>query len=72
MVMDLSFQPDSLLGLDFNGRLRTTDFKLGVFLDQEEVLSSLDMDIYTDGKLYRGQIKADMTGTIDTNYSNML
>lgn len=66
MVMDLSFKPDSLLGLDFSGRLRTTDFKLGVFLDREEVLSGLDMNIYTDGNLYRGEINADMTGTVDT------
>ncbi|MCK4746817.1 MAG: hypothetical protein KAT15_07280, partial [Bacteroidales bacterium] len=66
MVMDLSFQPDSVHGVDFHGRLRTNDFRLGEFLNQERDLEQLDMDIFTDGNLYKGQISADLEGTIDT------
>jgi hypothetical protein len=66
MVMDLSFKPDSILGVDFNGHLRTRNFKLGEFLDQEEILEQLDMDVFTDGSIYDGQIQADLAGTIDT------
>ena len=57
MVMDLSFKPDSILGVDFNGRLRTSNFKLGEFLENAENLAQLDMDVMTDGSLYRGQIQ---------------
>lgn len=77
MVMDLSFKPDSVNLLKFNGHLRTNDFRLGEFLDQEEVLSELDMDVYTDGSLSLGQIEASLTGTIDSlefyryDYSNI-
>ncbi|MCK5138171.1 MAG: translocation/assembly module TamB domain-containing protein [Bacteroidales bacterium] len=77
MIMDLSFKPDSIHGVDFNGRLKTNDFRLGEFLDQENYLAQLDMNIFTDGNLYRGQIQADMDGTIDTlefyqyTYSNI-
>ncbi|MCK4746485.1 MAG: hypothetical protein KAT15_05595, partial [Bacteroidales bacterium] len=66
MFMDLSFSPDSIRGLDFNGRLMTRDFRLGEFLNQERTLSQLDMNILTDGNLYRGQIQAELEGTIDT------
>ena len=66
MVMDLSFRPDSLLGIDFEGHLTTGDFKLGEFLGQEELLSQLDMDVMVDGNLYNGEIRAQMNGTIDT------
>jgi len=68
MVMDLSFKPDSLLGIDFEGHLTTGDFKLGEFLGQEELLSQLDMDVMVDGNLYNGEIRAQMNGTIDTLY----
>jgi len=66
MVMDLSFKPDTLKLLKFNGHLRANDFRLGEFLDQEEVLSELDMDVYTDGSLSRGQIEASLNGNIDS------
>ena len=66
MVMDLSFKPDSVQGVDFNGRLNTRDFKLGEFLNQEELVTSLDMDVITDGTLLGGRIRADLEGTIDT------
>jgi len=66
MVMDLSFRPDTLNLLRFNGRLRTNDFMLGAFLEQEEVLSELDMDVYTDGSLSRGQLEASLNGAIDS------
>ena len=66
MIMDLSFKPDSIQGLDFRGRLNTKDFKLGEFLNQTELLASLDMDVMTDGKLNGGQIRANLEGTIDT------
>ncbi|MCP4312541.1 MAG: hypothetical protein GY790_14865 [Bacteroidetes bacterium] len=66
MVMDLSFKPDSIRGVDFLGRLRTNDFKLGHFIAHEEKLNELDMDVYTSGTLYKGQIRADLEGTIDT------
>jgi len=77
MIMDLSFKPDSIHGIYFNGRLRTGNFKLGEFLNQEENLAQLDMDVFTDGSLYRGQIQAELKGTIDTlelyeyTYSNI-
>ena len=66
MVTDLSFEPDSVRGIDFHGRLRTNDFELGEFLNQERGLNQLDMDIFAEGNLYRGQIRADLQGTIDT------
>ncbi len=78
MIMDLSFRPDSVTGVDFEGRLYTRDFQLGRFLDQEEILSSLDMDVMTDGNLGGGQIRASLEGTVDTldlygyKYSNIL
>jgi hypothetical protein len=66
MVMDLSFKPDSIRGLSFDGRLQTSDFKLGTFLEQEKYLADLDMNILANGTLYRGEIRADLAGTIDT------
>ncbi|HER09793.1 MAG TPA: translocation/assembly module TamB [Bacteroides sp.] len=66
MVMDLSFRPDSLRGLSFNGRLRTNNFRLGTFLGQEEYLAGLDMDIYADGTLNGKEIRANLDGVIDT------
>lgn len=66
MVMDLSFKPDTIVGVDFNGRLRTSNFRLGAFLEQEATLKQLDMDVITNGSLYRGQIQANLKGTIDT------
>ena len=65
MLMDLSFKPDSL-GIQFEGHLSTGDFMLGEFLDQQALLSQLDMDVLVDGNLYQGNIKADLNGTIDT------
>ncbi|MGW8314612.1 MAG: translocation/assembly module TamB domain-containing protein, partial [Bacteroidales bacterium] len=78
MIMDLSFRPDTINGTDFEGRLYTRNFQLGAFLEQQEILSSLDMDVLTDGNLRNGQIRASMDGTIDTldlygyTYSNIL
>lgn len=66
MIMDLSFKPDSIQGLDFRGRLNTRDFKLGAFLNQNELLASLDMDVMTEGNLHGGQIRANLEGSIDT------
>ncbi len=66
IVMDLSFDPDSMMGVGFKGRLSTDDFKLGEFLEQERDLKELDMDVFADGNLYKGQIRAKMKGTIDT------
>lgn len=66
MVMDLSFKPDTLQGVGFRGRLRTNDFKLGQFIGQEEKLGELDMDVFTLGTLEKGQIRADLEGTIDS------
>ena len=66
MVMDLSFEPDSVQGVDFRGRLNTRDFQLGEFLNQEELVTSLDMDVMTDGTLLGGRIRADLEGNIDT------
>ncbi len=66
MVMDLSFRPDSIHGVDFNGQLKTRNFRLGKFLDLENYLARLDMNVFVDGSLYRGQIQADLEGTIDT------
>ncbi|TFH27021.1 MAG: hypothetical protein E4H10_05240 [Bacteroidia bacterium] len=65
MVMDLSFKPDSL-GIQFEGHLSTGDFMLGEFLDQQKMLSQLDMDVLVDGNLYQGEIRANLNGTIDT------
>ncbi len=65
MVMDLSFKPDSIYGIDFLGRLRTNDFQLGEFFNVEQ-FGKLDMDVYADGNLYKGAIRANMEGTIDT------
>jgi hypothetical protein len=66
MVMDLSFRPDTLNLLKFNGHLRTNDFKLGEFLEQEEVLAELDMNVITDGSLSNGQLEASLNGKIDS------
>ncbi len=66
MEMDLSFKPDTIRGIDFLGRLRTNNFKLGKFIAQEEKLDELGMNVYTRGTLYKGQIRADLEGTIDT------
>ena len=66
MVMDLSFKPDSSNRIKFNGHLKTNDFSLGAFLEQEEVLSELDMDVYTDGSITSGQIEARLSGNIDS------
>ncbi len=66
MIMDLSFKPDSILGVDFNGRLRTSNFRLGEFLAQEDKLEQLDMDVMTSGSLYQGNIQANLKGNIDT------
>jgi len=68
MLMDLSFKPDSSTGIDFQGQLRTGDFKLGEFLGQEELLSQLDMDVMVDGNLNDGAIRADLKGSVDTLY----
>ena len=65
MVMDLSFEPDSDSGVYFSGKLRTRNFKLGAFLDQE-VLAQLDMNVLADGNIRKGQLKANLEGTIDT------
>ena len=65
MEMDLSFRPDSIRGVDFLGRLRTKNFQLGSFFSQEEKLDQLDMDVFTRGSLYNGQIRASLEGTID-------
>lgn len=66
MIMDLSFKPDTILGVGFQGHLRTRNFKLGEFLNQAEKVAQLDMDVFTDGNLYKGEIRADLEGTIDT------
>ncbi len=66
MILDLSFRPDTLGGLDFNGRLRTGDFRLGEFLEQEDAVARLDMDVMTEGTLDQGRIQASMNGHIDT------
>ena len=65
MLMDLSFKPDSL-GIQFEGHLSTGNFMLGEFFAQREMFSQLDMDVMVDGKLYQGEIRADLNGTIDT------
>ena len=66
MVMDLSFEPDNIRGIDFRGRLRTNDFRLGEFLNQEKYLDRIDMNVFTDGNLYKDQIRARLEGTIDS------
>ncbi len=77
MVLDLSFRPDTLSGLGFNGRLRTNDFRLGEFLEQQEAVEQLDMDVLTEGSLRQGRIRATMDGLIDSlelfeyTYSNI-
>ncbi len=68
MLMDLSFRPDSILGIDFQGHLSAADFKLGQLLGQEELLSQLDMDVMVDGNLFEGKMRAKLNGTIDTLY----
>jgi hypothetical protein len=68
MVMDLSFRPDSSMGIDFQGHLSAGNFKLGRFLGKEELLSQLDMDVMVDGNLNEGNIHADLKGTVDTLY----
>ena len=66
MVMDLSFEPDNIRGVDFLGRLRTNDFRLGEFLSQEKYLDQIDMDVFADGNIYKDQIRARLEGTIDS------
>ncbi len=68
MLMDLSFKPDSIEGIDFHGHLSTGNFSLGEFLDQEELLSQLYMDVMVDGSLQEGAIQANLKGNIDTLY----
>jgi len=68
MLMDLSFRPDSILGIDFHGHLSTVAYKLGELLGQEELLSQLDMDVMVDGNLFQGEMRANLNGTIDTLY----
>ena len=68
MLMDLSFKPDSIEGIDFQGHLSTGNFSLGEFLDQEELLSQLYMDVMVDGRLQEGAIHANLRGNIDTLY----
>jgi len=78
MIVDLSFTPDTLSGVSFNGHLRTDNFMLGRFLNQEEYVSDLDMDIHAEGRLYQGEIQAQLEGIIDTlefyeyAYSNII
>jgi TamB, inner membrane protein subunit of TAM complex len=77
LLMDLSFKPDSLLGTDFRGHLSAGSFMLGQFLENEELLSRLDMDVMVDGNIYEGALRADLEGKIDTldfsqyTYSNI-
>lgn len=68
MLMDLSFKPDSAEGIDFQGHLSTGNFQLGKFLEQEELLSQLYMDVMVDGILHEGTIEADLKGKVDTLY----
>jgi len=68
MLMDLSFKPDSTEGIDFQGHLSTGNFQLGKFLEQEEILAQLYMDVMVDGTLHEGSIQADLKGTVDTLY----
>jgi hypothetical protein len=68
MLLDLSFKPDSTEGIDFQGHLSTGNFQLGKFLEQEEVLSQLYMDVMVDGTLHEGSIQADLKGKVDTLY----
>jgi len=68
MLMDLSFKPDSTEGIDFQGHLSAGNFQLGKFLDQEELLSQLYMDVMVDGSLHEGAIQANLKGNIDTLY----
>lgn len=68
MLVDLSFKPDSIEGIDFQGHLSAGNFQLGKFLDQEELLSQLYMDVMVDGSLHDGIINADLKGNIDTLY----
>jgi len=68
ILLDLSFKPDSIEGIDFQGHLSTGNFQLGEFLDQEELLSQLYMDVMVDGSLREGIINAELKGNIDTLY----
>ncbi len=68
ILMDLSFKPDSIAGIDFQGNLSTGNFELGKFLDQEALLSQLYMDVMIDGNLHEGNINAEMKGNVDTLY----
>jgi len=68
MLLDLSFKPDSVEGIDFQGHLSTGDFQLGQFLEQKEILSKLYMDVMVDGSLHEGAIRADLKGKVDTLY----
>ncbi len=68
MLMDLSFKPDSVVGIDFQGHLSAGNFELGKFLDQEELLSKLYMDVMVDGSVHEGIINAELKGNIDTLY----
>ena len=73
LLMDLSFTPDSIRGIGFQGSVRTNDFKLGQLISQPEYLGEMDMNVKTEGNLYRGRIRARMEGSIDSlefyNYS---
>ncbi|MDC7240782.1 MAG: hypothetical protein PQJ50_10520 [Spirochaetales bacterium] len=66
LLMDLSFTPDSIRGVGFHGKVSTNNFKLGELTGQQDYLGNLDMNVMTDGNLYRGRIKASMEGTIDS------
>jgi hypothetical protein len=68
MLLDLSFKPGSTEGVDFQGHLTTGNFMLGKFLDQEELLSQLYMDVMVDGNLNEGAIHANLKGNVDTLY----
>jgi len=65
VLMDLSFNPDSAGGVGFEGSLRTENFRLGSFLEQENV-DNLDMDVQARGNLMKGRISASLEGKIDT------
>ncbi len=68
LLMDLSFKPDSIAGIDFQGHLSAGNFKLGEFLNQEELLSQIYMDVMVDGSLHEGAIEAKLKGKVDTLY----
>ncbi len=66
LLMDLSFTPDSIRGVGFQGRLRTKDFQLGTMLNMENMAGEMNMDMMTKGKLYNGTIRARVEGSIDS------